>query len=191
LITDKFLNRKIIVLSLTSRRELKSTMKKILIATICMLFFLTSIPFAGNANVTSINSDENNPPDPPVIIGPLSGNIRESYSYNVTVSDPDLDDLLIKIEINFGDGITTCGGCDGRGPWNSGDVVEFNHSWIKTGTYAITGRVLDEHGNWSEWSAPLSIIMPYSYNKAILRFLEFFILRFSTAFPILKLLLKC
>jgi len=161
-------------------------MKKILIFCICTLFFLTSITFAVNANIISINTDENTPPNPPVIIGPLSGNIRVAYTYNVTVSDPDLDDLLIKIEINFGDGITSCGGCDGRGPWYSGDVVGFNHSWIKQDTYVITGRVQDEHGNWSEWSDPLSIIMPYSYNKPIPQFLEFLIQRFPNAFPILR-----
>jgi hypothetical protein len=131
-----------------------------LILSICTLFFLTSITFAVNANIISINSNENTPPNPPVINGPLSGKIKETHTYNVTVSDPDEDDLLIKIQINFGDGTTTCGGCDGRGPWHSGEVVEFDHRWTRTGTFGITGRVQDEHGNWSIWSEPLTITMP-------------------------------
>jgi len=150
---------------------------------------LTSLSFAVNANIISINSNVNNPPNPPVINGPLSGHVRVAYSYNVTVSDPDLDDLLIKIEINFGDGITSCGGCDGRGPWYSGDIVQFNHSWIKRGTYAITGRVQDEHFNWSNWSVSLPITMPYSFNKPILQFWELLFERFPIAFSILRQLL--
>jgi hypothetical protein len=125
-----------------------------------MLFFLTSITFAVNANIMSITSNENTPPYSPVINGPSSGKIRETYTYYVTVSDPDEDDLIIRIEINFSDGTTACGGCDGRGPWHSGDVVEFGHSWTKIGTFGITGRVKDEHGEWSEWSDPLPVTMP-------------------------------
>ena len=163
-------------------------MKKILILSICTLFFLTSLNFAVNANIISINFNENTPPNLPVINGPSSGKVKETYTYYVTVSDPDEDDLLIKIEIDFGDGSGICGGCDGRGPWHSGDIVEFEHSWTREGTYGITGRVQDEHGEWSEWSDPLPIKMPYTYNP-MLRFLELLFQRFPHAFPILRQLL--
>ena len=112
-------------------------MKNIWILSICTLFFLTSITVAVNAYTISITSTDNTPPDPPVISGPLSGKIKRTYTYDVTVSDPDEQDLLIIIEINFSDGTTACGGCDGRGPWHSGDVVEFDHSWTKIGTHSI------------------------------------------------------
>jgi hypothetical protein len=163
-------------------------MKKILIISICTLLFLTNITVAINTNILLINSNENTPPTPPVITGPSSGKIKETYLYYVTVSDPDVDDLLIKIEIDFGDGSGICGGCDGRGPWRSGDVVEFNHSWTKTGIFGITGRVSDEHGVWSEWSDPLPITMPYSY-KPMPQIFEWLLQLFPNAFPILRQLL--
>lgn len=165
-------------------------MKNIWILSICTLFFLTSITVAVSAYTISITSTDNTPPDPPVISGPLSGKIKRTYTYDVTVSDPDEQDLLIIIEINFSDGTTACGGCDGRGPWHSGDVVEFDHSWTKIGTFNITGRVKDEHGEWSGWSDPIPITMPYSYSKPILQFLELLSQRFPKAFPILQNLLE-
>ena len=164
-------------------------MKKILVLSICTLFFLTSMTVAVNANILSITSNENTPPNPPVINGPPSGKIKKTYTYDVTVSDPDEDDLIILVEINFSDGPIKCGGCDGRGPWHSGDVVDFDHSWTTEGTFEITGRVRDEHGAWSEWSDPLPVIMPYSYNP-ILQFLEWLFERFPNAFPILRQLFE-
>jgi len=161
-------------------------MKKVLTLSICTLFFLTSITVAVNANIISITSNGNTPPNPPVINGPSSGKIKKTYTYDVTVSDPDEDDLLILVEINFSDGTTACGGCDGRGPWHSGDVVDFDHSWTKIGTFNITGRVKDEHGEWSEWSDPLPITMPYSYEKPILPFLKLLFQRFPNALPLLQ-----
>ena len=163
-------------------------MKKILIVSLGILFFLTNITFAQNTNTHIQNSSYNNPPNPPVITGPTSGKTLEDYVYSTEVSDPDEDDILISIQVNFGDGVTTCGGCDGLGPWHSGDVQQFNHSWIKSGNFEITGRVQDEHGVWSEWSDPLPITMPYSY-KPMPQFFEWLLQRFPNAFPILRQLL--
>lgn len=131
---------------------------KLVLFFICAMILLSSITVLTNANSMK-NSNYNNPPNPPMINGPLSGTIKKTYTFNVTVSDPDEDKYIIRIEINFGDGTTACGGCDGRGPWLSGQIEEMKHSWSKEGTYGITGRVLDEHGAWSNWSEPLSISM--------------------------------
>jgi len=163
-------------------------MKKIFILSICSLFFLTSVTFAVNANIVSLNFNDNNPPDPPVITGPSSGKIKETYTYDVTVSDPDEEDHLILIEVNFSDGTTACGGCDGRGPWDSGDVVDFDHSWSNIGIFNITGRVQDEHGVWSEWSDPLPITMPYPYQLKN-PLIDWLFQRFPNAFPILRQLI--
>jgi hypothetical protein len=132
---------------------------KLVLFFVCAMLLFSSIIILANANTIKISND-NNPPYPPVINGPLSGKIKKTYTYTVTVSDPDEEDLLLLIEVNFSDGTIACGGCDGRGPWHSGDVVDFEHSWTQTGTFGITGRVQDEHGAWSEWSEPLVVSMP-------------------------------
>jgi hypothetical protein len=132
--------------------------KKIVLIFVCMLMFLTSMTLIVNANTIS-STINNTPPDPPVITGPTSGKIKEYYIYGVTVTDPD-DNLLIKLEINFGDGITEiCGGCTTR-PWVSGETIEVEHRWTKSGSYDINARVQDEIGEWSEWSEPFSVSMP-------------------------------
>ena len=51
------------------------------------------------------------------------------------------------------------------------------------------GYHLDENGEFSFWSDPLPITMPYSYNKPILQFLDVLFQRFPHAFPILRQLL--
>jgi carboxyl-terminal processing protease len=122
-------------------------------------------------NMQTTNND-NNPPNPPMITGPTSGKIGETYLYNVTITDPD-EDVMFNLEVDFGDGIVheDCG-CGQS--WQNGTVVELSHKWRKTGSYGITARVQDAYGEWSEWSEPLSISMPKSktINTPFLRFLE-------------------
>jgi hypothetical protein len=152
-----------------------------------MLLF-SSITILANANPMKI-SDDNNPPNPPEIVGPASGKINTFYTYWITMSDPDVYDVLLRLEVNFGDEINTyIPGCCGK-VWENPTTFNVSYSWKKSGTYSITGRVMDIYGNWSEWSDPLPITMPYSYNKPILQFLELLFQRFPHAFPILRHLL--
>jgi len=135
-------------------------MKKILVFFTVMLMIFTSMSFFVSANEIKIGKTSfNNPPNPPELTGPVNGKIDQNYIYYITVSDPD-EDLLLRIEIDFGDGITEiCGGCTTR-PWQSGEIVTVDHRWSKTDTYAVSARVQDEHGAWSDWSEPLSVTMP-------------------------------
>jgi hypothetical protein len=104
---------------------------------------------------------DNTPPNPPEITGPTSGTIKTTYIYEVLVSDPDENDELLKLEMDFGDGVITetCG-CSQL--WQNGQTVNVSHEWKKSGTYQITGRVMDVNGEWSEWSEPFSVSLPRS-----------------------------
>ena len=91
----------------------------------------------------------NNPPNPPKVEGPITGKIGESYTYEITLTDPDQDDQMFFLEIDFGDGIhyEDCG-C-GKS-WKNGSIVNVTHTWKKIGDYVVTARVQDGEGAWSD-----------------------------------------
>jgi hypothetical protein len=140
--------------------------KKILTITVCMLFFTTVFMMTGLASQKIITDEKstnfNSPPNPPIIEGPESGKIKETYTYNFTVIDPD-EDLLETLEIQWGDGEVTevCAGCTGP-RWESGTTQYVEHRWKKSGDFRISARVMDVYGEWSEWSDPYSVTMPKS-----------------------------
>jgi len=136
-----------------------------------------------NSNVTF---DDNNPPNPPIIQGPSSGIIGEIYSYTVTLTDPDEDDQMFFLEVDFGDGIQheDCG-CDRS--WQNGTVLEISHQWKETGDYGIKARVQDGYGDWSEWSDPLLVSMPK--NKETSNLFTFLLSRYLENFPLLEMAL--
>ena len=114
----------------------------------------------------NIQINNNNPPNPPEITGPLSGMIRKTYEYQLTLTDPDDGDVMFNLEIDFGEGIKyeDCG-C-GKS-WQNGTVLEVSNQWKNVGNYEITARVQDAYGEWSEWSEPLSISMPRIKDRLI------------------------
>ncbi|GAI06084.1 unnamed protein product [marine sediment metagenome] len=142
---------------------------------------------------TTVIADDNNPPNPPEIEGPTSGKIGETYTYEITLTDPDQDDVMFNLEVNFGDEIIYLD-CGCGKSWQNGTVIAVSHKWKNTGSYGITARVYDASGEWSEWSDPLSVSMPKSKNNAFntpfMQFLENFFGRYPNAFPILRLLLQ-
>ena len=75
------------------------------------------------------------------------------------------------------------------GPFDSGEIVYANNSWLENGSYEIRVKARDVHGLGSHWSDPLSVSM--TKNRAIKRslFMRLFE-RFQNSFPILKQLLN-
>jgi hypothetical protein len=130
-------------------------MKKRVLITVFMWLLMT-------INLTIIVS-ANEPPNPPIITGPTIGNIKEPYIYNITLTDPDLDDVMLNLEVNFGDG-TAHIDCGCGQAWQNGTIITVHHTWKKSGEYGILARVQDVSGEWSKWSKPLAISM--SKNKS-------------------------
>ncbi|MEA2053621.1 MAG: hypothetical protein U9O96_00660 [Candidatus Thermoplasmatota archaeon] len=131
---------------------------------VAFVVFLLTSSFTGLLATDAIQNGDNNPPNPPEITGPTSGIIKETYKYNITLTDPDPDDLMFDLEIDFGDGIEYVD-CGCGKSWRNGTVVEVYHSWKKVGNYGITARIRDASGEWSEWSESLAVSMPKTFQN--------------------------
>ena len=139
--------------------------KKILGVLVCTLFIVPVFSVVGSANKITSNvlapliDDDNNPPNPPQISGPTFGKVRETYDYEILLTDPDEDDLMFYLEVDFGDGtIHEDCGCDIA--WYNGTIIKVTHRWKKSGNYGVSARVQDGAGEWSNWSDPLAVTMP-------------------------------
>ena len=151
-----------------------NNMKKIILfITIFLIFSIASQLVFGEF----INS----PPNPPSIDGPTLGQVDVTYAYYFTLTDPDNDDLMFNLEVDFGnDIIAEACGCDRS--WTNGTIVEITYRWNKQSDYNIRARVQGEYGDWSEWSEPYVVTMPYSQNNY---YFNSIINRLITSFPIL------
>ena len=102
---------------------------------------------------------DNTPPNPPEIVGPSSGIVKEGVVYTITLTDPDEDDILLNLEINWGDGAEELD-CGCGKSWRNGTIINVTHTWRRTGEYSIIARIQDSSGAWSNWSDPLPISIP-------------------------------
>ena len=82
----------------------------------------------------------NEPPNTPLIDGPSGGIVNVNYTFCVTLTDPDGDDLYCMW--NWGDGNIS----EWFGPFSSGETICANHSWSQKGTYAIQVKLKDING---------------------------------------------
>ncbi len=98
-------------------------------------------------------SASNNPPNKPIINGPVGGNIGISYTFTFTSTDPDEDD--VKYYIEWGDGTSS----ESIGFQASGSSYSDEHTWYITGYYVIKAKVKDIYGAESEW-ATFEVSMP-------------------------------
>jgi hypothetical protein len=151
------------------------------------IFILIGLIFIISLSSTvALANFNNNPPNPPIIEGPTAGQIKVTYLYYFTLTDPDPDDLLFNLEVDFGDNILyeNCG-CGTS--WTNGTIVEVPYQWSRSNDYEIRARVQDEWGDWSEWSESHIVSMPRfkSYNN-----LQQIINRLILTFPFLSDLLN-
>jgi hypothetical protein len=130
---------------------------------IISIFTFTTFIFLISSTVVSADFF-NSPPNPPLIDGPKSGQIDFTYNYYFTLSDPDFEDLMFNLEVDFGNNIIAkdCG-CDKS--WTNGTIIEMTYQWDKPNDYGIRARVQGEYGDWSEWSEPYVVTMPHVINN--------------------------
>jgi hypothetical protein len=133
-------------------------------------------------------------PTPPS--GSSRGKPGATYTFTTTSQDLDNDKIQYGWDWNSDKEVDQW-----TGFFNSGETCEVSHTWNESGSYKIrviamdekgfiNGYHIDESGEFSFWSDPLAITMPYSYNKPILQFLEWLFERFPNASPLLRLLLE-
>ena len=114
-----------------------------------IIMIIISMIFIFSISSTGIYADFlNSPPNPPLIEGPISGQTGVTYSYYFTLTDPDYDDLMFNLEVDFGNNVIAedCG-CDKS--WTNGTIVEIPYQWSQSSDYEIRARVQGEYGDWS------------------------------------------
>jgi hypothetical protein len=129
-------------------------------------------------------------PTPPV--GSSRGKPGQIYTYTTTSQDLDNDKIEYGWDWN-GDYVVD----QWSGFYNSGETCEVSHVWNDSGSYSIrviamdekgylNGLHLDEEYEFSNWSDPLTITMPYAYKPSLLQFFEWLFQQFPLAFPLLR-----
>ena len=100
--------------------------------------------------------------------------------FTASTTDPDGDQLYYMFD--FGDGTSSFW----YGPYDSGEECTASHIWFEKGGYQVKVKAQDGNGAESEWSDPLPITMPYSFDKPIPQFFELLFQRFPHAFLLLR-----
>ena len=121
----------------------------------------------------------NSAPNTPTLTGPPKGKVGVEYTYNVTGTDPDLDQVFYYVD--WGDNTST----GWLGPYASGYKLSVDHKWTTKGSYTIKAKVRDEHGLESDWKT-LDVTMPTKFGIINGSFIDWLFEQFPNAFPILR-----
>jgi outer membrane protein assembly factor BamB len=97
--------------------------------------------------------EENNPPESPTIQGTTNGKTGETYTYRISGTDPDNDDVFLFVD--WGDSSDS----GWQGPYSSGSSIELSHSWSERASFTVKAKTKDEHDLESAWTS-LEVTMP-------------------------------
>ena len=114
-------------------------------------------------------------PDAPSIKGSSEGTAGKSYTFNVTATEPDEENILYYFD--WGDGTNS----GWLGPYPSGTMIEKSHSW-KAGSWTIKVKAKDIHDIESEWG---TLKITISKNRANYQAYQHFFQKLIKHFPIL------
>jgi hypothetical protein len=103
---------------------------------------------------------ENQPPEKPIIKGPVVGRGGVAYNFTVVITDPEASMFFFRID--WGDGNTT----GWFGPYDAGEEVTFSHAWNHVGTYSIQVKAKDIYGE--ESNSDLFVIKIVELKKSFL-----------------------
>ena len=134
---------------------------------------------SGWSDPHTIQITENEAPEVPSIDGPTWGIPGEQYTYEVSSTDPNGDDIIYCFDFGDDSG-EVC-----LGPFPSGTSQSVNHIWEEKGTYIVKVKATDIHGASSDW-ATLEVVMPV--NKVVNSFIQLILERFPNAFPMIRYL---
>lgn len=136
----------------------------------CMRWCYYQLNLFGDPTLIFHNSENNKPNKPTRPVGINTGSPGKEYNFSTTVADPDDDKIYLKWD--WGNGTFS----KWLGPYNSGEKVTVSQQWSKWGLYKVRVKARDEHRAESDWSNPLTIILPRYLNfpllKQIFNFLE-------------------
>ena len=119
-----------------------------------------------------------NPPNKPQKpLGPVKGAIKTEYTYSVSTTEPDNEDIYYLFD--WGDG-TDSGWI---GPYKSGEIANASNSWDSKKDYNVKVKAKDNHGVESEWSDSLVVSMPKT--RGLNNILQSFLEKFFGNHPIL------
>jgi len=122
---------------------------------------------------------QNNPPATPGIQGTTTGQPNIEYTYTVSTTDPDDDNVYYYVQ--WGDGAYV----DWDGPYPSGTPVTFNHSWSEKSTYVVKVKAKDTNDAESAW-AQIQVSIP---RTKLVTMIQILFERLPNAFSILRQLL--
>jgi hypothetical protein len=101
---------------------------------------------------------ENLPPEKPQKPeGTESGHYGENYLYSTTTIEPNRN--LVFYKWDWGDGSYS----EWLGPYNSSEEISAAHRWNEQGTYSVKVKAKDSYDIESQWSDPLVVSMPMTY----------------------------
>lgn len=89
-------------------------------------------------------------------VGPIMGKRKSEYTYYVSTTDTNGDQIYYKID--WGDGNFS----EWIGPYNSGETVEITYNWSKRGDYLVKVRARDENHQYTQWSDSLKVYISKS-----------------------------
>lgn len=96
-------------------------------------------------------ASSNQPPTMGDINGTLYGRPGVNYTFCITITDPELDNIFCLWD--WGDGTNS----GWLGPYLSGDEICATHAWTHDGQYIVKVKCKDESGQESAWSVPFLV----------------------------------